>query len=46
MFNARSLYNGYAGNFYLYKAYFTISRRVTRLLTNLAKKNFSVCLKN
>ena len=26
MFNARSLYNGYAGNCYLYKAYFTISR--------------------
>ena len=38
MINVCSLYNDYAGNFCLYKAYFTISRRVTRLLANLAKK--------
>ena len=44
MFNACSLYNVYAKNFCLYKAYFTISRRVTSLLANLAKKNLRLQL--
>ena len=39
-------YNGYVGNFCLYNAYFTIIRRVTSLLANLAKKFERLSLKN